>query len=97
MIFLWNIKINALTVNLVSLLFYFIFFIYKIYFLNSIREEEEGKIIPKLTINLDNIREGKEEKKINDLKEEVHLLNNKINELQTIIKKLDTEVYNLYN
>ena len=81
---------------MVSLLFYFIFFIYKIYFLNSFREEE-GKIIPTLTINLDNIKERKEEKKINDLKEEVHLLKNKINELQTIIKKLDTEVYNIYN
>ena len=81
---------------MVSLLFYFIFFIYKIYFLNSFREEE-GKIIPTLTINLDNIKERKDEKKINDLKEEVHLLKNKINELQTIIKKLDTEVYNIYN
>jgi predicted RNase H-like nuclease (RuvC/YqgF family) len=81
---------------LVSLLFYFIFFIYKIYFLNSFREEE-GKIIPTLTINLDNIKERKDEKKINNLKEEVHLLKNKINELQTIIKKLDTEVNNIYN
>ena len=81
---------------MVSLLFYFIFFIYKIYFLNSFREEE-GKIIPTLTINLDNIKERKDEKKINDLKEEIHLLKNKINELQTIIKKLDTEVYNIYN
>ena len=84
---------------MVSLFFYFIFFIYKIYFLNSLREEEEeeGKIIPKLSINLDNIREKKDEKKINDLKEEVHLLNNKINELHIIIEKLDTEVNNLYN
>lgn len=82
---------------MVSLLFILYFFIYKIYFLNSLREEEEGKIIPKLTINLDDIKERKDDKKIDDLKGEIHLLKNKINELQTIIKKLDTEVYNLYN
>ena len=82
---------------MVSLLFILYFFIYKIYFLNSLRKEEEGKIIPKLTINLDYIKERKDEKKIDDLKGEIHLLKNKINELQTIIKKLDTEVYNLYN
>ena len=81
---------------MVSLLIYFIFFIYKIYFLNSLGEEEE-KIKPKLTINLDSIRDRKDEKKINDLKGEVHLLKNKINEFQEIIIRLDTEVYNLYN
>ncbi len=33
----------------------------------------------------------------NKLKEEVLSLNNRINELQKMIKKLETEVYNLYN
>ena len=81
---------------MVSLLFYLIFFIYKIYFLNSFREEE-GTIIPKLTIDLDNISKMKNEDKLKEIKDEVLLLNNKINELQTIIKNLESEVYNLYN
>lgn len=33
----------------------------------------------------------------NKLKEEVLSLNNRINELQKMIKKLEIEVYNLYN
>jgi hypothetical protein len=33
----------------------------------------------------------------NKLKEEVVLLNGKINELQNAINKLECEVYNLYN
>ena len=33
----------------------------------------------------------------NKLKEEVALLNGKINELQNLINKLECEVYNLYN
>ena len=81
---------------MVSLLFYLIFFIYKIYFLNSFREEE-GTIIPKLTFDSDNISKMKNEDKLKEIKDEVLLLNNKINELQTIIKNLESEVYNLYN
>ena len=81
---------------MVSLSFYLIFFIYKIYFLNFYREEE-GKIIPKLTNDLDNINTMKNENQLKEIKEEVLLLNNKIKELQTTIKKLETEVYNLYN
>ena len=81
--------------GLVSALLYLIFFIYKIYFLNSFREKEkEREIIPTLTIDLDKIKEIKNEKKFS---EEIHLLKNKINELENIIKKLETEVYNLYN
>ena len=79
---------------MVSLLFYLIFFIYKIYFLNSFKEEE-GKIIPKLTNDLDNMNKLKNENKLKV--EEVLLLNNKINELQITIKKLESEVNNLYN
>ena len=79
---------------MVSLLFYLIFFIYKIYFLNSFKEEE-GKIIPKLTNDLDNMNKMKNENKLKV--EEVLLLNNKINELQITIKKLESEVNNLYN
>lgn len=33
----------------------------------------------------------------NKLKEEVLLLNGKINELQNVINKLESEVYNFYN
>jgi cell division protein FtsL len=32
-----------------------------------------------------------------ETKNEVHLLNNKINELQRVVKKLEIEVHNLYN
>jgi hypothetical protein len=39
----------------------------------------------------------KNEDKLKEIKDEVLLLNNKINELQTIIKNLESEVYNLYN
>ena len=82
---------------MVSLLFYLIFFIYKIYFLNSFKEEE-GKIIPKLTNDLDNINTMKNDNKYKEIKvEEVLLLNNKIKELQITIKKLESEVNNLYN
>jgi hypothetical protein len=81
--------------NLVSIFLYLIFFIYKIYFLNSFSEREKGgKIIPKLTIDMDKIKEIKNEKIIS---EEIHLLKNKINELETVIKNLEIEVYNLYN
>lgn len=83
-----NIKIITLIVKLVSL-FYLIYFIYIIYFLNSIIEEK-GKIIPKLTIDLDKMKKEFS-------KNEVLLLNNKIFELQIIIKDLEAEVYNLYN
>ena len=81
---------------MVSLSFYLIFFIYKIYYLNSFREEE-GKIIPKLTNDLDNKVTMKNDNKLKEKVEEVLLLNNKINELQITIKKLESEVYNLYN
>ena len=81
---------------MVSLSFYLIFFIYKIYYLNSFREEE-GKIIPKLTNDLDNKVAMKNDNKLKEKVEEVLLLNNKINELQITIKKLESEVYNLYN
>ena len=33
----------------------------------------------------------------NKLKEEVLLLNGKINELQNLVNKLESEVYNFYN
>ena len=39
----------------------------------------------------------KNEDKLKEIKDEVLLLNNKINELQTIIKNVESEVYNLYN
>lgn len=39
----------------------------------------------------------KNEDKLKEIKDEVLLLNNKIDELQTIIKNLESEVYNLYN
>jgi predicted RNase H-like nuclease (RuvC/YqgF family) len=81
---------------LVSLFHYLLFFIYKIYFLNSFREKE-GKIIPKLTTDIDRIREMENEKKSKEIKEEILLLKRKINELQSTIKKLESEVYNLYN
>ena len=81
---------------MVSLFHYLIFFIYKIYFLNSFREKE-GKIIPKLTIDIDKIREVENEKKSKEIEEEILLLKRKINELQSNIKKLESEVYNLYN
>ena len=55
------------------------------------------KIIPKLTNDSDNISKMKNEDKLKEIKDEVLLLNNKINELQTIIKNLESEVYNLYN
>lgn len=79
-----------------SIFHYLIFFIYKIYFLNSFREKE-GKIIPKLTIDIDKIREVENEKKSKEIEEEILLLKRKINELQSNIKKLESEVYNLYN
>ena len=81
---------------MVSLFHYLIFFIYKIYFLNSFREKED-KIIPKLTIDIDKIREVENEKKSKEIEEEILLLKRKINELQSNIKKLESEVYNLYN
>ena len=81
---------------MVSLFHYLIFFIYKIYFLNSFREKE-GKIISKLTIDIDKIREVENEKKSKEIEEEILLLKRKINELQSNIKKLESEVYNLYN
>ena len=83
-----NIKIITLIVKLVSFFLFNIFF-YIIYFLNSIIEEK-GKIIPKLTIDLDKMKKEFS-------KNEVLLLNNKIFELQIIIKDLEAEVYNLYN
>ena len=81
---------------MVSLFHYLIFFIYKIYFLNSFREKER-KIIRKLTIDIDKIREVENEKKSKEIEEEILLLKRKINELQSNIKKLESEVYNLYN
>ena len=82
--------------KLVSLFHFLKFFIDKLYFLNSFREKE-GKIIPKLAIDNDKIRELRNEKKAKEIKEEVPFLKRKINELQITIKKLESEVYNLYN
>ena len=96
MIFLWNIQKNLLKLNLASIFHYLIFFIYKIYFLNSFREKE-GKIIRKLTIDIDKNRKMEKEKKSKEIKEEILLLKRKINELQATIKKLESEVNNLYN
>lgn len=53
-------------------------------------KNEKGKIIPKLIINLDKLNEFR-------TKNEVNILNNKINELLKKIKKLENEVIILYN
>ena len=78
MIFLWNIQKNLLKLNLASIFHYLIFFIYKIYFLNSFREKER-KIIRKLTIDIDKNRKMEKEKKSKEIKEEIVLLKRKIN------------------
>ena len=73
----------------ISKYIFLILFITEIYFTNSYRNKT-GNLIPKLIINLDRLNEY-------NTKNEIIVLNKKINELLKKIKKLENEVIILYN
>ena len=88
MIFLWNIT-GILSIQKLVSKYFLILFINKINFKNSYRKEK-ACMFPKLIINIDKINEY-------STKNEIYILNNKINELNKRIKKLEGEVIIFYN